>query len=170
MRRGFLTLLGTVIFLQFLAARPLQAETQKGQFQLGTGFGVFVGSEGLGPSFDIDLEPEYFVTKHFSLSGRFDGTVGGTDSVHFGMRFLYYFNFPQHNRFDVYVGGGAGAIVAFDGGTSGLGDFALPVFGFQYELSKHVRLGSDFSFDVVFNGNTAAFATRIMPLQFKWVF
>jgi hypothetical protein len=158
------------VFFSLLACRLSQASTEKHQFQLGTGVGVFVGTKGLDAAFDIDIEPEYFVTQHVSISGRFDGTVGGTDSVHFGGRFRYYFNFPSHPRFSLYVGAGIGAMVAFNNGSHAFGDVAIPVFGFQYDLAKHVKLGSDVSFDIVFNGDTAAFATRLMPVQFKWAF
>ncbi|MFO1520138.1 MAG: hypothetical protein U1F57_10825 [bacterium] len=158
-----------VLCFTFLASSPSQASTSRHQFQLGTGFGVFVGTKGLDPSFDIDLEPEYFLTDHISLSFRFDGTVGGVDSVHFGGRFRYYLTFAQHPRFSIYFGAGAGGGVVFDGG-GGFGDIAIPVFGFQYDLTKHIKLGSDVSFDIVFNSNDVAFATRLMPVQFKWAF
>jgi outer membrane protein with beta-barrel domain len=162
----------SVLFL-FVAAnlalsRPTQAATSKGQFQLGTGVGVFAGTKGLDASFDFDVEPEYFVTEHVSISGRFDITAGGTDSVHFGARARYYFTLNNHTKWSIYVGGGAGAIIDFDGNVAG--DIAIPVFGFQYDLAKHVKLGSDVSFDIVFDGDEAAFATRLMPVQFRWAF
>jgi hypothetical protein len=168
---SYFFIIGFVLVLSMITGRFAQASTEKHQFQLGTGVGVFVGTDGLDASFDIDIEPEYFLTQHVSISGRFDGTVGGVDSVHFSGRFRYYFNFPNHNRFSIYVGAGAGFIVAFNGpGTTGFGDFAIPVFGFQYDLTKHIKLGSDISFDIVFNGDGAEFATRLMPIQFRWAF
>jgi len=160
---AFLLLLSTL-------SKPSLAATQQGQFQLGTGIGLFVGSDRFDPAFDIDVEPEYFFTDHISLSGRFDATVGGTDSVGFGARFRYYFNFPNHSRFSLFVGAGAGFLVALDHNSSAFGDIALPVFGFQYDLTKHVKLGSDISFNILFNGDKAAFATRLIPIQFKWAF
>jgi len=148
-----------------------QADTHKHQFQLGAGVGLFVGSDNLDAAFDIDLEPEYFITEHISLSGRFDGTVGGTDSVHFGARFRYYFDIPNHERWNLYAGAGAGFMIAFNpGNDSTFGDFAIPVFGFQYDLTKHIKLGSDVSFDIIFDSHNAAFATRLMAIQFKWAF
>ncbi|GEM_PF-3429876 len=166
-RRLFILILVSGIFI----AKPSYADTQKHQFQLGTGVGVFVGTDNLDASFDIDVEPEFFLTKHLSLSGRFDGMIGGTDGVHFGSRLRYYFNIPNHSRFSIYVGGGAGFMLAFDNNdTHAFGDFAVPVFGFQYDLSEHVKIGSDISFDIIFNGDDAAFATRIQVVQFKWAF
>ncbi len=170
MRTKTLLLFIVVLFSITFFSLSSHASTQKGQFQLGTGIGIFVGSDRFDPAFDIDLEPEYFVTDHISLSGRFDGTVGGTDSVGFGARFRYYFDFPNHERFNLFVGAGVGFLVAFDHNTSAFGDFALPVFGFQFDLTKHVKLGSDVSFNILFNGDKAAFATRLMPIQFKWAF
>lgn len=157
-----------VISLTLLSLSPAFASTQKHSLQLGSGVGLFVGSEGFDASFDFDLEPEFFVTDHASLSFRFDLTVGGFDSAHLGSRFRYYFDIPNHERFSLYIGAGGGVIVNFHG--SNFGDIAVPVFGFQYDLTDHIRLGSDVSFDIVFNGSNAAFATRLMPIQFKWAF
>jgi len=154
--------------LMLASSSPARASTQDGQFQLGTGVGVFVGSDGLDASFDFDIEPEYFVTQHVSISGRFDITAGGVDSVHFGARARYYLTFANHSKWSIYFGGGAGVIIDFDGNAAG--DIAVPVFGFQYDLTDHIKLGSDVSFDIVFDGDDAAFATRLMPVQFKWVF
>lgn len=145
-----------------------QASTERHQFQLGMGPGVFVGTNHLDASFDFDVEPEYFVTDNISASFRFDITAGGLDSVHLGGRFRYYFDLKNHPRWNIYVGAGAGGIIGFNGG--GFGDFAIPVFGFQYDLTDHIKIGSDVSFDIVFNGDRAAFATRLMPIQFKWAF
>lgn len=173
MHRIRLTYLSLVIVFALTLFIPLssQANTEKGQFQLGAGLGLFVGSDNLDAAFDIDIEPEYFITEHVSLSGRFDGTVGGTDSVGFGARFRYYFDIPNHERWNVFVGAGAGFVIAFNpGNDSTYGDIAIPVFGFQYDITKHIKLGSDVSFNILFNGNDAAFATRLMPLQFKWAF
>jgi hypothetical protein len=151
-----------------LCSTRVHASTESRQFQLNGGFGVFTGSEGLGAAFDWSLEPEFFFTKHNSLSFRFDLTVGGTDSAHLGARYRYYFDIPSAPKFNIFVGLGFGGIIGFHGG--GLGDAAIPVFGFQYDLMKHFKLGSDFSFDIVFNGNNAAFAARLMPLVLKWAF
>lgn len=144
------------------------AKTEKGQFQIGTGFGLFVGSRDLDPSFDFDVEPEYFFTNNMSVAGRFDGVVGGTDGVHFSGRFRYYFNFTNHERFNVYAGAGMGFMVNFN--RANYGDIALPVGGFQYDLTHHIKLGSEVSFNLVFNGDGVGFATRLMPVQFKWAF
>ena len=142
------------------------AETQARQFVLNAGTGVFVGTDGLDAAFDFSLEPEYFFSEHTSLSFRFDITAGGTDSVHFGARFRYYFNITP--KVDIFVGAGAGGGTDFDG--NGFGDIAIPVFGWQYGLGEHAKLGSDVSFDIVFDSNDVAFATRLMPLVFKWAF
>lgn len=142
------------------------AETRARQFVLNAGTGVFVGTDGLDAAFDFSLEPEFFFTEHTSLSFRFDITAGGTDSVHFAGRFRYYFNINP--KIDIYVGAGAGGGTDFDG--NGFGDIAIPVFGWQYALGEHFKLGSDVSFDIVFNGNDVAFATRLMPLVAKWAF
>jgi hypothetical protein len=143
-----------------------QAETRARQFVLNAGTGVFVGTDGLDAAFDFSLEPEFFFSEHTSLSFRFDITAGGTDSVHFGARFRYYFNINP--KIDIYVGAGAGGGTDFDG--NGFGDIAIPVFGWQYGLGEHVKLGSDVSFDIIFNSSDVAFATRLMPLVFKWAF
>ena len=142
------------------------AETQARQFVLNAGAGVFVGTDGLDAAFDFSLEPEFFFTEHTSLAFRFDITAGGTDSVHFGGRFRYYFNITP--KVDIYVGAGAGGGTDFDG--NGFGDIAIPVFGWQYSLGEHFKLGSDVSFDLIFNSNDVAFATRLMPLVAKWAF
>ncbi len=144
------------------------AATEKHQFQLDMGPGVFVGTDHLDASFDFNLETEYFITQHISASFRFDVTAGGLDAAHLSARFRYYFDIPNHTKWNIYLGAGAGGIIGFHGG--GLGDFALPVFGFQYDLTDHIKIGSDVSFDIVFNDNNAAFAARLMPLQFKWAF
>lgn len=154
--------------LAFFISSQAQASTESHQFQLTVGPGIFVGSKGLDPSFDFNVEPEYFFTNHMSASFRFDITAGGIDSVHLGGRFRYYFDLPNHSRWNLYVGAGAGGIINLDGG--GYGDFAIPVFGYQYDLTKHIKFGSDISFDIIFNKHEAAFATRLMPIQFKWAF
>jgi len=157
----------------FLAAATLvslagvaRADTSARQIVLNFPLGVAVGSEGLGASFDIGLEPEFFFTKHTSLSFRFEGTVGDTDTIHVGTRFRYYFNVAS--RVDVYVGAGIGFVANFDGAD--FGDAALPVFGWQYDLTHHLKIGSDISFDIVFNGNNVAFLSRLMPVVLKWAF
>ena len=142
------------------------AETHARQFVLNMPLGVAVGTEGLGASFDIGLEPEFFFSEHTSLSLRLEGTVGNTDTFHIGSRFRYYFNITQ--KVDLYVGAGIGFVANFDGGD--FGDAALPVFGWQYGIGNHFKIGSDVSLDIVFNGNTVAFLTRLMPVVVKWAF
>ncbi len=142
------------------------AETRGRQFVLNGGVGVFVGTDGLDAAFDVGIEPEFFFTEHTSLSFRFDITAGGTDSVHFGARFRYYFNITP--KVDIFVGAGAGGGTDFDG--NGFGDIAIPVFGWQYSFGPHFKLGSDVSFDIIFNGNNAAFATRLLPIVVKYAF
>jgi hypothetical protein len=154
------------ILLLGASVTSAQAATQGRQFVLNGGVGVFVGTEGLDAAFDIAIEPEYFFTEHTSLSFRFDITAGGTDSVHFGGRFRYYFNVTP--KVDIFVGAGAGGGSDFDG--NGFGDIAIPVFGWQYSLGEHFKLGSDVSFDIIFNGDNAAFATRLLPLVAKYAF
>lgn len=154
--------------LTFFISSHVKASTESHQFQLTVGPGIFVGSKGLDPSFDFNVEPEYFFTNHMSASFRFDVTAGGINSVHLGGRFRYYFDLPNHSRWNLYVGAGIGGIINLDGG--GYGDFAIPVFGYQYDLTKHIKFGSDISFDIVFNKHEAAFAARLMPIQFKWAF
>ncbi|HCU25620.1 MAG TPA: hypothetical protein DF383_11445 [Deltaproteobacteria bacterium] len=153
------------------------ADTQARQFVLNTGFGLFInygdfaGTEGLNGAFDIALEPEYFFSEHTSLSFRFDATVGGIDSIHFGASFRYYFDIPNHPRNNLYLGAGFGGGVVFvDGDDTGFGDFAIPVFGWQYDIGEHFKIGSEISFNILFNGHDAAFATRLMPLVLKWAF
>lgn len=143
-----------------------QAETKARQFVLSMPLGVAVGSEGLGASFDIGLEPEFFFTEHTSLSLRLEGTVGDTDTFHVGARFRYYFNITP--KVDLYLGAGMGFVANFDGAD--FGDAAIPVFGWQYGLGEHLKLGSDVSFDIVFNENNVAFLARLMPLVVKWAF
>lgn len=142
------------------------AETRARQFVLNGGVGVFVGTDGLDASFDVGIEPEYFFTEHTSLSFRFDITAGGVDSVHFGARFRYYFNITP--KVDIFVGAGAGGGSDFDG--NGFGDIAIPVFGWQYGIGEHFKLGSDVSFDIIFDGDNAAFATRLLPIVLKYAF
>ncbi|HKX12026.1 MAG TPA: outer membrane beta-barrel protein [bacterium] len=142
------------------------AETRGRQFVLNGGIGVFVGTDGLDAAFDFAIEPEYFFSEHTSLSFRFDITAGGTDSVHFGTRFRYYFNITP--KVDIFVGAGAGGGVDFDG--NGFGDIAIPVFGWQYGIGEHFKLGSDVSFDIIFDGDNAAFATRLLPVVLKYAF
>lgn len=145
-----------------------QAETRARQFQLQGGFGVFVGTDGLDAAFDISLEPEFFFSEHASLSLRLDGGIGGVDTFHIGPRFRYYFDIPSAPKFNIFVGAGIGYVANFDGAD--FGDVALPVFGFQYDLTEHFKIGSDFSFDIVFNGNDVGFAARLLPLVLKWAF
>lgn len=147
-------------------AASAHAETRARQFVLNMPLGVAVGTEGLGASFDIGLEPEFFFTEHTSLSLRLEGTVGDTDTFHVGSRFRYYFNITP--KVDIFVGAGMGFVANFDGAD--FGDAAIPVFGWQYALGEHLKLGSDVSFDIVFNQNNVAFLTRLMPLVVKWAF
>ncbi len=144
-----------------------QASTQSRQFQLNGGVGVFVGTEGLGAAFDFSLEPEFFFTEHNTLSVRMDFTAGNTDSFHIGARWRYYFDLPSE-KINLFVGVGIGGVVNFNGGN--FGDAALPVFGWQYDLGQHLKIGSDISFDIIFNGNNVAFAARLMPVVLKWAF
>jgi len=165
-RLSWQLVLAALIFVSF--STTTHASTQARQFVFNGGLGVFVGTEGLDASFDISLEPEYFFTEHTSLSFRFDITAGGTDSVHFGTRFRYYFDIPHHERINIFVGAGIGGGVTFDG--AGFGDVAIPVFGWQYDITKHFKIGSDVSFDLVFNSDNLAFATRLMPVVLKYAF
>lgn len=156
-----------LFFFMFLLIPPAWADTREGQFQLNGGLGVFVGTEGLGASFDFSLEPEFFLTEHNAIALRMDFTAGKLDSFHIGGRWRYYFDLPN-DRVNLYVGLGMGGIVNFHGG--GFGDAAIPVFGWQYDLSPRFKIGSDVSFDMVFNGNNVAFASRLMPVVFKGTF
>jgi len=157
--------MGTLLCFAFFCS-PVKASTQARQFQLNGGVGVLVGTEGLGASFDFSLEPEFFFTEHNTLSFRFDITAGKLDSAHLGARWRYYFNITQ--RIDIFVGLGIGGIINFNGG--GFGDAALPVFGWQYDLGEHLKIGSDMSFDLIWNNNNVAFAARLMPAVLKWAF
>jgi hypothetical protein len=156
--------------LWILAAAPatVRAATEARQFQLSGGFGVFVGTGGLDAAFDFSLEPEYFFTEHVSLSFRFDITAGGTDSAQLGARFRYYFDIPKHSRINIYIGAGMGFVINFNGAD--FGDAAIPVFGWQYDLTEHLKIGSDISFDILFNGDNAEFGTRLMPAVLKYAF
>lgn len=159
--------LGLVSLLLSLFSVPAQASTQSRQLQLNGGVGVFVGTEGLGASFDFSLEPEFFFTEHNSLSFRFDVTAGDTDAAHLSARWRYYFDLPNP-KINIFVGLGMGGAIGFHGG--GFGDVAIPVFGWQYDLGKHLKVGSDVSFDIIFNSNNVAFASRLMPAVLKWAF
>lgn len=170
-KKNCLKLIAIVSFgltISMLTTPLANAGTEKHQFQLDMGPGVFVGTDHLDASFDFNIEPEYFITEHVSASFRFDITAGGLDAAHLSARVRYYFDLPHHNKWNIYLGAGAGGIIGFNGG--GYGDFALPVFGFQYDLTDHIKIGSDVSFDIIFNGDNAAFAARLMPIQFKWAF
>jgi len=149
-------------------ASRADAATQARQFQLNGGFGLFVATDGLGPSFDFSLEPEFFFTEHATLSFRFDLTVGDVDSAHLGGRFRWYFDIPGHDKVNLYVGAGIGGVINFNG--SNFGDAQLPVFGWQYDLTPHFKLGSEISFDILFNGNFVGFGTRLMPVVLKYAF
>jgi hypothetical protein len=164
----FLAFFIFILLFNFFHSPVVEANTNAHQFQLNGGFGVLAGSNGLGASFDFGVEPEYFITEHNSLAFRFDLTAGGLDSADFALRYRYYFDIPSAPRFNIFLGLGFGGIVNFNGG--GLGDAAIPVFGFQYDLMKHFKIGSDFSFDIVFNSNNTAFAARLMPVVLKWAF
>ena len=147
-------------------AASAHADTQARQFVLNMPLGVAVGTEGLGASFDIGLEPEFFFSEHTSLSLRLEGTVGDTDTFHVGSRFRYYFDISP--KVNIFVGAGMGFVANFDGAD--FGDAAIPVFGWQYDLGEHLKIGSDVSFDIVFNQNNVAFLTRLMPIVVKWAF
>jgi hypothetical protein len=162
-----LLLIGFVVSL-FSQANAAWANTESHQFQFNGGLGVFVGTEGIDASFDISLEPEYFITEHNSISFRMDFTVGGFDAFHASGRWRYYFDIPKHERINIFVGLGMGGGVGFHGG--GFGDAAIPVFGWQYDLTPHLKIGSDVSFDIIFTSNNAAFAARLMPAVIKYAF
>ncbi len=164
--QGLVFVFALTLFSFFFSSA--QASTSRHQFQLGTGVGVLFGSGALDPSFDFDLEPEFFLTDHMSVSFRFDATVGGLDSVFFGGRFRYYLTFVDHSKWSVYFGAGAGGMIRFDGDD--LGDIAIPALGFQYDLTDHVKIGSDVSLDLIFGGDDFDVGMRLMPLQLKWAF
>lgn len=168
LKKKFFQWVFAVIFLGLGLPGTLHADTRARQFQLQGGFGLFTGTDGLGVSFDMSLEPEFFFTEHTSLSLRLDGTVADVDSFGVGSRFRYYFDIPSAPRFNIFVGAGIGFVAQFGGPD--FGDAALPVFGFQYDLTDHFKIGSDFSFDILFNGNNTAFATRLLPVVLKWAF
>ncbi len=156
------------LFLSGLAWAPQsQASTQARQFQLNGGAGLFLGTDGLGTSFDVSLEPEFFFTEHNTLSVRMDFTVGETDSFHIGGRWRYYFDLPSP-KVNLYVGLGIGGLINFHG--SNFGEAALPVFGWQYDIGEHFKVGSEVSLNILFNGSNMAFASRLMPIVVKWAF
>lgn len=157
-----------LLCLTSLSASSLRAETEKHQFQLGAGLGLAAISDGGGVSFDFDLEPEFFITKHVSVSGRLDLTVGNLDSLLFGARGKYYFSFENHPRFNLFAGMGLGYVANFDG--KNFGDFAPVIFGFQYDLTKHIKVGSEISLNIFFAGPGTAVGTRFLPAQLKWAF
>jgi hypothetical protein len=61
-----------------------------------------------------------------------------------------------------------GFVINFNGAD--FGDAAIPVFGWQYDLTEHLKIGSDISFDILFNGDNAEFGTRLMPAVLKYAF
>lgn len=154
-------------FVLLIMSQPALASTNSHQFVFNGSIGVFVGTDGLGASFDFGLEPEYFITEHNSISLRMDFTVADFDAFHIQGRWRYYFDLPN-DKINIFVGLGLGGGVGFDGG--GFGDVAIPVFGWQYDLGEHLKVGSDVSFDIIFTGNNAAFAARLMPAVLKWAF
>ncbi len=159
----------TLLFLLVFSFSAAQASTEKHQFQISADLGMITGSNGLDTSFDFAIEPEFFIMDKLSVSFRFDVTTGEFDSVHLGGRVRYYFDIPDHEKWSVYVGAGAGFIINTNSGGDNFGDIALPVVGFQYDLTDHIKIGSDFSFDILF-GDDTAIAARIMPIQFRWAF
>lgn len=152
-----------------LASPKLQASTESRQLQVSADLGMMAGSDNVDTSFDFALEPEFFIFDKLSASFRFDVTAGDLDSVHLGSRIRYYFDVPDHDKWSVYVGAGAGFIINLDNGGHHYGDIALPVVGFQYDLTDNIKIGSDFSFDILI-GDDSAIAARIMPIQFRWAF
>jgi len=165
-RLAFSLALATVLFLGLSSSS--HASTQGRQFQLDGGFGVFVGTDGVDANFDFSLEPEYFFTEHTSLAFRLDLTAGHITTMQLGGRFRYYFDIPNHDKVNLYIGAGIGGVINFDGGD--FGDAALPVFGWQYDLGQHFKIGSDVSFDITFNSHNVGFAARLMPVVLKWAF
>src|SRR5262245_1549727 len=87
-----------VVLMGMLPPSLARAATWAAQVQLEGGFGVLVGAEGLGAFFYMGLEPEFFFTKHATLSLRLDGTVGDVDTFGIGPRFRYYFDIPSAPR------------------------------------------------------------------------
>ncbi|MBF0493409.1 MAG: outer membrane beta-barrel protein [Deltaproteobacteria bacterium] len=159
----------TFLITLLLALGSAQASTENHQLQISTDLGMISGSEGLGTSFDFAIEPEFFVMDKLSLSFRFDVTAGDLDSIYLGGRVRYYFDIPNHEKWNVYVGVGGGVVMSTNSGGNNFGDIAIPVVGIQYDLTDHIKLGSDFSFDILLGDNTAI-AARIMPIQFRWAF
>src|SRR5437868_5430445 len=137
--------------LCFGTASTAHASTTARQFQLNGGLGVFAGTDGVDANFDFSLEPEFFFTEHNALSFRFDITAGHITTFQLGGRWRYYFDIPKHEKVNLYVGLGIGGVINVDGAN--FGDAAIPVFGWQYDLGQHFKIGSDVSFDITFNSN-----------------
>ena len=155
------------LFILFLSS-SLYANTQKHTLQVSGDLGMFVASDGLDASFDFAIEPEFFIIDNLSASFRFDVTAGDLDSVTLAGRVRYYLDIPNHEKWSVYFGAGVGVLINLDGPN--FADHSLPVVGFQYDFSDHIKIGSDFSFDILLNGDSTAIGARIMPVQFRWAF
>lgn len=147
---------------------PAFADTTARQFQLNLGGGLFWGNNGLGISGNISLEPEFFFTEHTSLALRLDHSIGQTDALHLGGRFRYYFDLPDHEKWNLYLGAGIGGMINYSGGDGA--ELEMIVVGAQYDVGEHFKLGSDVAMDLIFNSSRTRFATKIMPIVVKWAF
>jgi len=171
MAKKFKKIAFSILFASLLclgAVSSARASTTARQFQLDGGLGVFVGNKGVDANFDFSLEPEYFFTEHNTLSFRFDITAGHITTFQLGGRWRYYFDIPKHEKVNLYVGLGIGGVINVDGAN--FVDAALPVFGWQYDLGQHLKIGSDVSLDITFNSHNVGFASRLMPVVLKWAF
>lgn len=172
--RKFLFTFSSLLLTMTLMASVAKADTSARQFQLSGGLGVFfVGGDvangkGVGTSFDLSVEPEFFFSEHTSLAFRFDLDIGNPDSANFEGRFRYYFDFDSHPRFNLYVGAGIGGLINFDGPN--FGALVLPLVGWQYDVTEQFKIGSDLSPNILFNGDDMSFGLRLQPVVVKWAF
>jgi len=98
--------------------------------------------------FDFVLGGEYFYRSDLSLG--FDiHLIPFTGGMAFDMmpQGRYYIPVDGLPKVDVFVGAGFGALI--DSNGNGGVDFMIPSFGYDYELTRDLTVGSDFGLHIV---------------------
>src|SRR5262249_11629084 len=127
---------------------------REGNYQLGGGLGLAFHDP---IRFEVELDGEYFFWQHVGLGLNLDLLIHDVTMFLFEPFARYHFDISAAPKWVPYVGGGLGVAVDTDG--NGFMDVMVPDFGFQYELTDRLFLGTDMSLHILtdFNNSIADF-------------
>lgn len=113
--------------------------SRRGAVDMGVGMGITTNPP---VQFDLQVSGEYYWSNNVSFGLDVDLFFRGATLFVFQPFGRYHFDISEMPKLVPYVGGGLGMGVNTNG--NGVMDVMIPNFGYKYELTPRVNVGSDF--------------------------